>query len=134
MTGSSRGFAPCWARADLAENPDYRTNEGRVRQRQPLCARIAELTSRRSRADLLAAFERHGVPAGPINDIGEVFADAQVAARGLQSSLRSGGTAVPTVACPIVIDGERMVAAKASPRLGEDSDAVLRELAIASEE
>ena len=27
---------------------------------------------------------------------------------------------VPTIACPVVIDGERMVAGKASPRLGEE--------------
>ena len=117
---------------DLAENPDYVTNEGRVRHREALCGRIAQLTSRLTRATLLAAFESHGIPAGPINDIGEVFADPQVLARGLRSSLQSGGTAIPTVACPIVMDGERMSAAKPSPKLGEDSDAVLSELGIAS--
>ena len=118
--------------ADLAENPDYNTNEGRVRHREALCARIAELTSRLTRAALLTAFESHGIPAGPINDIGEVFADPQVLARGLQSSLQCGGTTIPTVASPIVMDGERMIAAKPSPKLGADSGTVLSELGIAS--
>ncbi len=113
---------------DLAAHPDYKTNEGRVRQREALCARIAELTSRLSRADLLAALERQGVPAGPINDIGEVFADPQVVARGMRGDLKAGQTTIPTVACPIVMDGERMIAAAASPRLGQDSEAVLSEL------
>jgi crotonobetainyl-CoA:carnitine CoA-transferase CaiB-like acyl-CoA transferase len=115
---------------DLLENPLYRSNEGRVHHRAPLCARIAELTSRLPRSTLLAALERQGVPAGPINDIGEVFADPQVAARGLRSTLQSGGMAVPTVACPIVIDGERMIAAKASPRLGEDTISILAGLGL----
>ena len=117
---------------DLSDNPDYRNNEGRIRHREAVCGRIAELTAQRTRGDLLAAFERHGIPAGPINDIGEVFADPQVAARGLRSELQCGGAAIPTVASPIVMDGERMITAKASPRLGEDSEAVLSELGIAS--
>jgi crotonobetainyl-CoA:carnitine CoA-transferase CaiB-like acyl-CoA transferase len=116
---------------DLAENQAYRTNEGRIRHRAALCARIAELTSRLARVELLAAFERQGIPAGPINDVGEVFADPQVVARGMRGELRSGETAIPTVACPIVMDGERMIASAASPRLGQDSEAVLAELGTA---
>ncbi|WP_088347436.1 MULTISPECIES: CaiB/BaiF CoA-transferase family protein [Rhodomicrobium] len=113
---------------DLRENPDYRTNEGRVRGREALCARLAELTARFSRDALLAHLERSGIPGGPINDVAEVFADAQVAARGMRRDLEAGGGVVPTVASPIVIDGERMMAPTASPRLGADSAAILAEL------
>jgi crotonobetainyl-CoA:carnitine CoA-transferase CaiB-like acyl-CoA transferase len=52
------------------------------------------------------------VPAGPINDVADVFADPQVIARGMRIE-RDG---VPGLASPIVIDGERMVSGRASPK------------------
>ncbi len=55
-----------------------------------------------------------GVPAGPINDVAQVFADPQVVARGLR--IMRGG--VPRVASPIVIDGCRQVSDLPGPRLG----------------
>jgi crotonobetainyl-CoA:carnitine CoA-transferase CaiB-like acyl-CoA transferase len=63
---------------------------------------------------LLAALAAAGVPAGPINNVAEVFADPQVIARGMRLDS-------PGVASPIVIDGKRQVAERRSPRLGEDA-------------
>ncbi len=63
-------------------------------------------------AALAAALEDAGVPAGPINAVDAVFADPQVVARGMRIE-REG---LPGVAGPIVIDGERMIADRASPR------------------
>jgi crotonobetainyl-CoA:carnitine CoA-transferase CaiB-like acyl-CoA transferase len=110
---------------DLAENPDYRKNRDRVLHREPLCARISELTSEWKRDKLLAELERLGIPAGPINTIAQVFADPHVIARGIRRNLPLGDGVVPTVASPIVIDGVRMMAETASPGLGADSETVL---------
>ena len=57
------------------------------------------------------------MPAGPINDLGQLFADPQVIARGMR--FRPDGAAIDGVASPIVIDGERMVASGGAPRLGD---------------
>ena len=70
---------------------------------------------------LLAALTAAGVPAGPINDVAEVFADPQVVARGM----RIDADGVPGVASPIVIDGKRQVAERRSPALDQDRDEVL---------
>lgn len=110
---------------ELAENEAYRTNEGRVRGREQLCAALSELTERWTREELLSELERQGIPAGPINAVPEVFADPQVVARGIRQDLPAGNTKVPTVGSPIVIDGKRIVAETASPRLGADNDAIL---------
>jgi crotonobetainyl-CoA:carnitine CoA-transferase CaiB-like acyl-CoA transferase len=110
---------------DLAENPDYRKNRDRVLHREPLCARISELTSEWKRDKLLAELERLGIPAGPINTIAQVFADPHVIARGIRRNLPLVDGVVPTVASPIVIDGVRMMAETASPGLGADSETVL---------
>ncbi len=128
MTDSSPNFCRVLDAEDLAGNAAYRTNEGRVQARAAVCDRISELTAGWTREALLAALESQGIPAGPINDIADVFADPQVIARGLRRDLASEAGPIPTVACPIVIDGERMVADRASPRLGADTEAVLAEL------
>jgi crotonobetainyl-CoA:carnitine CoA-transferase CaiB-like acyl-CoA transferase len=113
---------------ELAQNPDYRSNADRIRNRVPLCAAIAARSKTMTRVELLAGLEKAGVPAGPINDVADVFADPQVKHRGLALSLSDGATQIPSVAGPIVIDGQRMVAAQASPRLGADTQSVLEAL------
>ena len=70
------------------------------------------------------------MPAGPINDIGEVFADPQVIARGVRVDLPSAAAkagSIPTVASPIVMNGARQVAGRPSPRLGEHADDILND-------
>jgi crotonobetainyl-CoA:carnitine CoA-transferase CaiB-like acyl-CoA transferase len=99
---------------DLAEDPRFSTNAGRVTNRAALVPPIAGAIAGWVKADLYEALERAGVPAGPINTVDEVFADPQVVARGMRIE-RDG---VPGVASPIVIDGERMVSERGSPRRG----------------
>lgn len=114
----------------LASQPDYADNRSRIANRLALTARLHVLTQRFAKADLLAALEAVGVPAGPINAVDEVFADPQVVARGVRVDLRSaaakGGT-IPTVASPIVIDGVRQVSQRPSPGLGEHGDEILND-------
>jgi crotonobetainyl-CoA:carnitine CoA-transferase CaiB-like acyl-CoA transferase len=112
----------------LADHADYLTNRDRVRNRSTLVPELNRLTARFGKADLLARLEGAGVPAGPINAMDEVFADPQVIARGVRVDLADESAAaghVPGVAGPVVIDGVRQVARKASPRMGGDADSVL---------
>ena len=114
---------------ELAAEADYATNPERVAHRAALVPQLSTLTAAFRRDDLLAALERRGVPAGPINTVAQVFDDVQVKARGLRVDLdEAGGGTVPAVASPIVLDGERQVARTASPRLGADTQPVLRAL------
>jgi crotonobetainyl-CoA:carnitine CoA-transferase CaiB-like acyl-CoA transferase len=116
--------------AELASHQDYADNKSRVANRAPLTVALHALTQRYGKADLLAALEAVGVPAGPINSVDEVFADPQIMARGVKVDLPSaaakGGT-IPTVASPIVIDGVRQVAGRPSPGLGEHHDDILND-------
>jgi len=50
------------------------------------------------RADLLAALEKANVPAGPINNLEQVFDDPQVKYRGMQLALKSGAAAAGNAA------------------------------------
>lgn len=114
----------------LSGHSDYVDNRARIANRVALTAHLHGLTQRFTKADLLAALEAVGVPAGPINAVDEVFADPQIVARGVRVDLPSAaakGGAIPTVASPIVIDGVRQVSPRPSPRLGEHADEILND-------
>ena len=105
----------------MADAPDYRTNADRIANRAALTAALTEATLRWTKADLLAACEDAGVPAGPINDLAEVFADPQIVARGMQLDL--GG--VPGVRSPFVFSDADLSLDRPAPKLGEHQKDVL---------
>ncbi len=80
----------------LAEVPAYKDNKGRLAHRAELVGKLCALTSRMKREELLDKLEAAGIPAGPINDLEQVFADPQVIHRGMKLELKSaaakGGT------------------------------------------
>ena len=115
---------------ELAGDGRFATNADRVRNRAELIPLLTALTVRTTRETLLAALEREGVPAGPINTVADVFADPQVAARGLRIDLpapAAAGGAVPSVRSPLVVDGHPLAADRPSPQLGEHTDEVLND-------
>ena len=69
--------------------------------------------------------------AGPINTLDQVFSDPQVIHRGVKLNLPSaaakGGT-IPGVRTPLVIGGRPMAHERPSPRLGEHTEEILREI------
>ena len=115
----------------IAAEPSYRANSDRLKNREELIGRVSALTVRWPRADLLAKLEAVGVPAGPINALDQVFADPQVVHRGMRidppSAAAKAGT-IPGVRTPIIIGGKPMAAERPSPRLGEHTAEVLREI------
>ena len=111
----------------MAEDARFLTNADRIANRAEMTARITGATKRWAKADLLAACEAEGVPAGPINDLAEVFADAQVQARGMQ--IAPGG--LPGVRSPMVFSGAELALDRPAPRLGQHQDEVLGEVSQA---
>jgi crotonobetainyl-CoA:carnitine CoA-transferase CaiB-like acyl-CoA transferase len=71
----------------LAEHPDYATQEGRYRHRPALAEILGPLFRAEPSATLLDKLERHGVPAGPIYKMDEVFADPQVQHLGIAQTV-----------------------------------------------
>lgn len=102
-------------RCSLHEDPRFATNPARLSNRAELVTTVEGRTAQWNRQALFDALEEVGVPAGPINELDEVFADPQVVARGLAAM--AGGR--KGVASPIVIDGVRMVSNLAAPGSAE---------------
>lgn len=115
--GNDRQFAALCATLhlpDLASNPAYATNPQRVAARETLCARLAQATSSRPRADLLALLEEAGVPAGPINTVAEAIEDPQIAARGMVISPEG----IAGLRTPLAFSRSPLALEKAAPALG----------------
>ncbi len=116
---------------ELAEMPGYEDNKGRLAHRAELVAKLCALTARFKREDLLDKLEAATIPAGPINDLQQVFADPQVIHRGMRLELTSDAAAggkIPGIRTPIVLDGTPMASDRPSPRLGEHTAEILREI------
>jgi glutaryl-CoA transferase len=129
--GNDAQFRAFCAAADapsLGDDPRYATNAARVHHREALTADIERLLARRSAAEWVAALETAGVPAAPINDLAETFADAQVRHRGLAvRAPHPSADSVPLVASPLRLSATPVRPAAAPPLLGQHTDEILRE-------
>ncbi|WP_168454715.1 CaiB/BaiF CoA transferase family protein [Sphingopyxis microcysteis] len=114
--GQFRKLCVILGEAGWADDARFATNAARLANRSALIPLLAAKIAGWDAQPLALALEEQGVPAGPINDMAAVFADPQVTARGMR--FRPEGAFVDGLASPIVIDGERMVAAGAAPELG----------------
>jgi crotonobetainyl-CoA:carnitine CoA-transferase CaiB-like acyl-CoA transferase len=116
---------------ELGEDERYKDNTLRLQQRDELVAKLTAKTKQMKRDDLLAQLEQQGVPAGPINNVEDVFNDPQVIHRGMKLELPSaaakGGT-IPGVRTPIVMDGWKAASENPAPLLGEHTAEILREI------
>jgi crotonobetainyl-CoA:carnitine CoA-transferase CaiB-like acyl-CoA transferase len=116
---------------ELADEPKYKNNAGRLQHRDELIAKLSALTSRLPREELLAKLDAAGLPAGPINDLQQVFANPQVMARGMRierpnAAAKAGK--VPGVRTPITIDGWGAAAGHGAPDLGQHTAEILKEI------
>jgi formyl-CoA transferase len=68
-------------RADLIDNPRYRSNADRVAHAEELDAIIGEFVARRTQAENVAFFEEAEVTIGPIYDITQILEDPHFAER-----------------------------------------------------
>ena len=114
--GLFRKLLTLLGRDDLLAEPRFATNEARLTHRAELDAIIAAETVKRATEDLLAACAEASIPAGPINPIDRVFADPQVAARGMRVDLEG----VPGVRSPFVFSAAELALDRPSPRKGQD--------------
>jgi crotonobetainyl-CoA:carnitine CoA-transferase CaiB-like acyl-CoA transferase len=130
---NDRLFAALCFALDLPELPAderFATNPARVEHREALVPLLAARFAAESRATWFERLARAGVPATPVQDVGEVARHEQTAALGLLQDLGS----YTTVAPPLSVEGERVPHRFGAPALGEHSAEVLAEAGYAEAE
>ncbi len=93
-------------RADLAEDPRVARNDGRVTHEAEIDDAIEAWTRARPFAEVLAALEAAGVPAGPIYSVADQVADPHFQARGLFEDVQvaTGRTVTLPALAPRLVD------------------------------
>jgi formyl-CoA transferase len=118
-------------RQDLGADPALADNAGRVARVTDIDAAIGAWTAKHTVNEVLAALDKAAVPAGRIYTIADIAADPHYAARGVLQELQmedGSRLAVPGVVPKLSeTPGEHR---RNAPRLGQDTDDVLRELGI----
>ena len=132
--GQFARFCAAAGKPEWAQDERFRTNTQRVLNRDTLIPLMCEVTRQRSTADWITLLEDKAVPCGPINDIAQAFAEAQVRHRQLAVAMpRDAGDGIAqitTVASPLRLQGTPPVLRHAPPALGAHTDEVLRELGL----
>lgn len=110
-------------------DPRFVTNALRCQHRAALYAILNATLARYSTDDLVHLLDRAAVPCGPIHDLGEVFADPQVADQHLIQSVPHATLGEVTVTgMPYHLDGKPLETRHGPPVLGEHSVQILEEL------
>ena len=104
-------------RHDLLDDKRFASNEARVANREDVDALIAAETVNWERDAILRHCAEAGVPAGPINNLDEVFADPQIKARGMEVELDG----MRGVRSPLKFSDAELALDRASPTLGESN-------------
>src|SRR6202046_1822084 len=77
-----RRFCDHFKRHDLLQDPAYKTNEDRVRERPVLRPVIADIVARHTRTELTELFDRIDIPFAPVAKPSDLFDDPQLNAHG----------------------------------------------------
>ncbi|MFG2006113.1 CaiB/BaiF CoA transferase family protein [Spirillospora sp. NPDC048911] len=114
-------------RGFLASDPEFATNQARVRNRAEVDALVAEATAEMTRDELVRRLDEAGVPSASINDTHGLLAHPQLAERDRWREVGSPVGKLRAILPPITFaDAEARMGP--IPALGEHTDAVLAEL------
>ena len=122
-------------RADLADDPELSDNEGRVGRVEEIDGAISTWTADKSIEEILTAMTNARVPAGRIYSAKDIVEDPHYGARGLIEEIETRDglrLKVPGVV-PKLSETPGSIRTSA-PRLGEDTEAVLRRLGYSDEQ
>ena len=122
-------------RSDLANDPELAHNEGRVRRVEEIDAAIAAWTAPRTIDEILQVMTKAKVPAGRIYSAKDIAEDPHYAARGVieEIVMREGRTLKVPGVVPKLSETPGSLRTTA-PRLGEDTESVLRRLGYTASE
>jgi crotonobetainyl-CoA:carnitine CoA-transferase CaiB-like acyl-CoA transferase len=121
----------------LLADERFRTPRDRRKNGQALVAIFDEIFARRTRDEWAATFREHDVWWSPVNSFEDLLEDAQVKAIGAfipVPAMANDGTSSTSLATPLDFGATPVAPAAAPPKLGSDTQSVLRALGIDDDE
>ena len=122
-------FCQAVKREDLKDRPEFATNGVRVENRATLVPLLQEYFLTRAADDWVADLQQHNVPAGPINDLADVFSDPQVLHREMLLEMHHPTLgAIKQTGLPIKFSLTPGGLDRPPPLLGEHNGQILKDL------
>jgi formyl-CoA transferase len=122
-------------RPDLATDPRFTTPGDRSSNRGQLSHEINQVLSTRSTDEWVSILNDVGIPAGPVNNVAQTFADPQVQHLGVAVPITHNTVGpIEVVRNATNIDGVSNAVRSASPDAGQHADEVLTEIGLTTEE
>jgi len=133
QTMTERLFAAI-GRADLNEDPGFKSNRERVKRRQEVDAIVGGFIKERTLHENIAFFEEAGVTAAPVYDVAQFLADPHVQGRGLVVEVPDDemGT-VPMHSIVPRLDSTPGVLRTPAPRIGQHNDEIYTRIGYSAE-
>ncbi|AZP71363.1 CoA transferase [Pseudomonas poae] len=132
ITGADQHWRPLCALLGLdalGADPRLQHNSGRVLHRDEVMEHLTGAIALLTRAQLCAACDAAGVPAGPLNTLDEVIVDPHLRARGVFADFEHPESGrFPAIQLPFLFNGYDNPTANRPPLLGEHTDRVLQDL------
>ena len=127
-----RAFCKLAGLESYAEDPRFKTNADRVRNRRDCVALVRVAMGRHARDKWTADLATAGIPSAPLHTLGELSAHPHTRASGMVFDYQHPHFGpMRAVAQPVRYDGERASVRRAPPLLGEHTVEVLGELGLA---
>ncbi|MDW4499119.1 CoA transferase [Sulfitobacter sp. D35] len=121
-------FCDAMGLPEIALDTRFRTNLGRIENRDALMEHLRPCLLRFDRADVTARLEAVKVPVGPIHDVAEALGSDQARARGAVIEVPAAGMrdgAVRLLGNPLKLSRTPVTYRRPPPRFGQDTKAVL---------
>lgn len=130
-----RRFADLCGHPEWCDDPRFRTPSDRVEHRQELTAAIEAVTTQKPCAYWLEQLKGAGIPAGPILDYSDVFADPHVRARDMIWEYEApNADPQRTLGNPVKLSETPAALRRRPPALGEHTRQILAALGYSVEE